>query len=299
MGFMWWIYALLAGVSLAGYLLSTGLSRTDAKVLSLYRGMGAMVAFGPLAFFVTMPQDIHFYVLSGIAGFVVLILDFLMFRAAQDYGAGTVGRLTPISIAFIFLGWVVYDPAYRDLMVAWPLWQSGAVVLCLVGGIVSLSAMRHDPIARSAIKVSLVIALLGAFIDAASKVALDYGSLPDIGLAYMAATGVAAGITSAVSYIFLMPHVSIRDAFSPSAMIGGALLLLSLAGLILFKMYAMRDVANPSYVVALICTAPLWITLYHKVTKTPDPTDLRAGFAFVICMVGLVLFSDSSLSAGP
>jgi hypothetical protein len=158
--------------------------------------------------------------------------------------------------------------------------------------------MRHDPIARSAIKVSLVIAFLGAFIDAASKVALDYGSLPDIGLAYMAATGVAAGITSAVSYIFLMPHVSIRDAFSPSAMIGGALLLLSLAGLILFKMYAMRDVANPSYVVALICTAPLWITLYHKVTKTPDPTDLRAGFAFVICMVGLVLFSDSSLSAG-
>jgi hypothetical protein len=299
MGFMWWIYALFAGLSFAGYLLSTGLSRTDAKVLSLYRGMGAMVAFGPFAFFVTMPQDIHFYVLSGAAGFIVLILDFLMFRAAQDYGAGTVGRLTPISIAFIFLGWVVYDPAYRDLMVAWPLWQSGAVVLCLVGGIVSLSAMRHDPIARSAIKVSLVIALLGAFIDAASKVALDYGSLPDIGLAYMAATGVAAGITSAVSYIFLMPHVSIRDAFSPSAIIGGTLLLLSLAGLILFKMYAMRDVANPSYVVALICTAPLWITLYHKVTKTPDPTDLRAGFAFVICMVGLVLFSDSSLSAGP
>ncbi|MFM7631271.1 MAG: hypothetical protein ACKO43_05630 [Alphaproteobacteria bacterium] len=296
---MWWMYALLAGISLAGYLLSTGLSRADAKVLSLYRGMGAAVAFGPLAFFVTMPDDIHFYILSAVAGFVVLILDFLMFRAAQDYGAGTVGRLTPISIAFIFLGWVVYDPAYRDLMVAWPLWQTGAVIVCLVGGIVSLSAMRHDPIARNAIKISLVIAILGAFIDAASKVALDYGDLPDIGLAYMAATGVAAGITSALSYVFLMPQVKIRDAFAPSALIGGVLLLLSLAGLILFKMYAMRGVANPSYVVALICTAPLWITLYHKLTKTPDPTDLRAGFAFVICMVGLVLFSDASLSAGP
>jgi len=296
---MWWMYALLAGISLAGYLLSTGLSRADAKVLSLYRGMGATVAFGPLAFFVTMPDDIHFYILSAVAGFVVLILDFLMFRAAQDYGAGTVGRLTPISIAFIFLGWVVYDPAYRDLMVAWPLWQTGAVIVCLVGGIVSLSAMRHDPIARSAIKISLVIAILGAFIDAASKVALDYGDLPDIGLAYMAATGVAAGITSALSYVFLMPQVTLKDVFSPSAMIGGVLVLLSLAGLILFKMYAMRGVANPSYVVALICTAPLWITLYHKLTKTPDPTDLRAGFAFVICMVGLVLFSDASLSAGP
>lgn len=293
------MYALLAGISLAGYLLSTGLSRADAKVLSLYRGIGAAVAFGPLAFFVTMPDDIYFYILSALAGFVVLILDFLMFRAAQDYGAGTVGRLTPISIAFIFLGWVVYDPAYRDLMVAWPLWQTGTVIVCLVGGIVSLSAMRHDPIARNAIKISLVIAILGAFIDAASKVALDYGDLPDIGLAYMAATGVAAGITSALSYVFLMPQVKLRDAFSPSALIGGVLLLLSLAGLILFKMYAMRGVANPSYVVALICTAPLWITLYHKLTKTPDPTDLRAGFAFVICMVGLVLFSDASLSAGP
>lgn len=288
---MWWIYALLAGVSFAGYLLSTGLSQTSAKVLSLYRGVGAMVVFGPLAFFVTMPRDIYFYVLSAVVGFVVLVLDFLMFWAAQRYGAGTVGRLTPVGIAFIFLGWVVYDPAYRDLMIQWPLWRSLGVVFFLMGGIVCLSSMRHDPIARSAIKACLGIAALGAFIDAASKVVLDYGTLPDIALAYMAVASIGAGITSLFSYFLFMRDVPMKDMFSRSALIGGALLLLSLAGLILFKMYAMRDVTNPSYVVALICTAPLWITLYNKMTKTPDPTDLRAGFAFVVCMIGLVLLS--------
>jgi hypothetical protein len=107
----------------------------------------------------------------------------------------------------------------------------------------------------------------------------------------MSAASIAAGITSLFSYFLFMRDVPMKDMFSRSALIGGALLLLSLAGLILFKMYAMRDVTNPSYVVALICTAPLWITLYNKMTKTPDPTDLRAGFAFVVCMIGLVLLS--------
>ena len=288
----WWLYSLLASVSFAGYLLCTAMSKTNAKILSLYRCVGAMVLFSPLVICIQMPSDVNFYWLSAIAGFIVAGLDYTMFWASQKYGAGPISRLSPMSIAIIFVGWLIYDVAYRDLILTWPLWRSGGVVLCIIASIICLSKMRHDPINRGAVKISVIIAIFGAFIDSTSKVILQFGELPDIGLAYMATASFFAGITSIIAYfIFMHRRVSMTQMFSRSAIITGAGLISCLSGLMFFKMYAMHGVDNPSFVVAIICMAPLWITFYHIATKTPDATNIRAGLAFVCFMIGLVLLA--------
>lgn len=289
--FPWWISGLVASLGMAGFILFNQQARLNPLHLMVWRGMGVSMLFLPFALMAGLPRDPDFYLAMLVSGVCISFFDYRMFKGVRQFGAGSMSRLQPLGIIFLFVSWVIFSPAYRTHFAALDLLHAGGIIGCLLAAVVALFFVRCHPVGRDVVAYMLpmFIALVG--IDIGLKVAITIAPPPQGVMAVPVFNSFVAGIISLVRCYRQEPDFSVRQLFDPAItkflwLFLGLFVVMSIG-----KQYSIAAAPSPAYVMALTALNALWIYLFNRFRKISDDSNIKAEAVFVISIIGLILLA--------
>ena len=268
---LWIINGLVYGFFSALYAMVNQKHRFNGYVLGIWRGFGIAVIFFPFLFFLPLQTDIRNWILLISQGLLIGIYDSHLFFASARYGAGAASRSMSITVLFtVVLWWSLTPQLFLNLL------RNGNVfitlLLVLFGFSVSYWYMIKDRV---------------------TKEIADMGQNVWHNIAYyLVVATFVSGLYNTIMYIKSeRPDVKkfFKTVFAPEIIGVGFYLISFSAALITSKNMAMRLAPNPGYVVALVLTAPIFVYLLNKQTKTPDNLSVKAGFSMIFFLFLIML----------
>lgn len=250
-----------------------------------------LLLLSPCLFFIELPNAPLFYIATIATSFIVTYSDTKNFEASVTFGAGVVTRMKPFAIWLIFLIWLMISAESRTEVFARPA-QALAIIGTLFIGALSAFYMSRCAVSRAATKFYVPIILCAACVDILNKTAMD--ASPFIG-GIVTYSWIQAAIISALS--LSLSHKSgakpfaglfTRQAAWTGIIIGGLFILANFG-----KNAAMSLTPNPSYVSALIFANPIWVSLYYKLVKHKEVSNIWAGYGLVASAILLVYITHS------
>lgn len=284
---MWIFPAVLS--SFANALLASVNQRYQIKgeVLIIWRGLIPALLLAPFLLFFSAPADPVFYLFVGLNACIVRFTDAWFFETVRRYGASLPLKLNPLIVIFVFMAWLIIDPGQREAMAQHP-WVAIGVGGSLLASLLMLALMTRCHVTAEAFRFYLPRMAGGVLIDIFNKQAMlaAYGWSGPI---YYAA------LISAAIFFLSLPHMRIyvrqgrlREEMRRSWVAGCMIGILSVAGM-LTKNLAMFSVPNPAYVTTIIMASSLWVIVYARLRRRPDPGPILPSLGFLASAIILII----------
>ena len=254
----WWILAIALSLLTASYVWINQFLKIKGSVLMAYRGLGTALLLLPFCFYVAPIHNPWFYVLCTVQGLVLSIGENRILNSAKAFGAEVTSLIHPISIAIIFVVWILLHPAELQELIAEPK-KFAAISLCLVGVAVALIFISQAKANRKALWFLLAAMSCETFIDITSKETTHLGAENVISAIfyYTLITSFVAGSCNVLfqdkkqfKHIFDRKNLKFAWFFMLFAIMHSML-----------KTYTMYLSPNPAYVAAIVHSYPVWIIL--------------------------------------
>ncbi len=283
----WWISALFGSFCAAVYYTANQYFRMPWEGMVFWRSLTPLVAFTPALFLIEWPEQPLFYVLPLISACFCLVADSRNMTGAMRFGGGVTTRLKPFSVWILFALWFAVDHDYRAALLADPL--KAGIILALVCA-ASLITFR---LARCAVSKDAMIFFMPALLASVGinflvKCGMDLSPLFSGIVLFPWIEALALTVFLVLKSLGTGSKVSFGAGlrmFFPAGLVIG----LSMTLMIIAKNIAFTYTPNPAYAVAIVMTAPFWVSLFYLATGQSEKADVRNGLFFVVTSIILVL----------
>lgn len=291
---IWWMVAGLLSLLTASYVYVNQFVKVKGSQLMVYRGLGTFLLLLPFSCFFEPINNCAFFVLCVVQGFVISYGDNRILNSAKTFGAEITSVIHPLSIAIIFLFWLLLHPENFLVLSGHPLHFS-IISLSLIGISVSIILICNSKISRKALKFLFLGMLCEVFIDVTNKETTILGAENIISAIfyYTLVTSFVAGISNLLFYFHnnkKLPQLLAKKNFKVIVFFVSYAIVHSM-----LKTYAMYKTPNPAYVAAIVHAYPVWIILANNLYQLKNPNYKTNKlnkwhlFLLLICMLGLVL----------
>ena len=285
----WWIPALaLTWVQTFVVLLNQYYKRPGAHIV-LWRGMGHTLLFALPFYVIGAPQDPRFYI--GLIGATIpaIYCDIRRYDASARFGGGMVSRIMPLTIITSFILWFFIDVELLKAYIASPLVSAG-IVACIVGIMFLLFRLRSNcAINKEAIAYLLPVVFAAALMNIGHKYAMDHTSLLPGIVAYLWLQAVMMLMAS--FYIIRHQEFCVKGAFSPQSRAAGLSLIVLSVAVMALKATAMKYADHPTYVLAIVSTTSVWVSILYRLVKHKEEARVHEGMIVVALVVMIYLTS--------
>ncbi len=289
MGFDAFLLSLISAAAAAGMALVNEWGKVSGIALLIWRGLIPALLLAPMVTLLdAWPTEPVFYGLVAASALGGAIVDGLAVVTASRYGGGVVSRLTPVSLWFVLIPWAVVAPETMLPLIEDPL-HGLAVVAALGAMIWAAGRLRGSAVDWAALRLFWPAIVAAGIVQVINKLAMDGAPTFSGAMAYGAFQGalIAAGATGVMVArhgIQSLPVVVSRRVLAAGALFAGAVLIHLLS-----KNMAMVRINNPTWVSALLLTAPLFVLVLYRCIGRKESTDWRAGLVVVGATAVLVL----------
>lgn len=293
----WWVLAISLSLMMTAYVSLNQFIRVKGSLLMIYRGLGTALIMLPFIPLFAPIYNWGFYGLCLMQGLVISYGDNRILNSAKTFGAEVTSLIHPLSIAFIFLFWIVLHPSELNVFLNHPL-HFGAIILCLAGVTVAMILICKARANRKALLFLAGGMLCEIFIDITNKETTHLGAENIVSAIfyYTLLTSLVAGTCNLCFYLKggrkLKEIVAVKNLrYSWFFM----LFAIVFAGI---KTYAMYLTPNPAYVAAIVHCYPVWIMLgnnvYFKLHKIGNYARVNPKFLslLLISIIGLIFIVE-------
>ena len=254
----WWILALCLSLLTASYVWINQFLKIKGSVLMAYRGLGTALILLPCCFYFTPIHNVWFYVLCIVQGLVLSIGENRILNSAKAFGAEVTSLIHPVSIAIIFIVWILLHPAELNELLLQPQ-KFSLIALCLSGVATALILISQAKANRKALWFLLAAMSCETFIDITSKETTHLGA-ENVIAAIFYYTLITSLVAGTINILFQQKR-RFREIFERKNL-KFAWFFMSFAILhSVLKTYTMYLSPNPAYVAAIVHAYPIWIML--------------------------------------
>ena len=269
----------------------------NGYLLGIWRGFGIAAIFFPFTFLFPLPQNLYYWGLLILQGWLIGFYDSHLFFASARYGAGPTSRVMAVTVLITTIIWWLMTP-HEFLKIL----QNGTVfmtlILIILGFTVSYWLMLKDSITKEITLYMAPVILALAFMSVITKDIAIHSSSSWSGIIYyLTVSTFVSGIYN--SYLFVKKEKLdmsgyIRQVFSAPTRAAGLYIVGFSAALIMAKTIALRVAPNPGYVTALLLTSPFFVLIMNKYNRIPDDFSLRAGLFNVLFLIALLVLVNGN-----
>jgi hypothetical protein len=295
---LWVINSLIYGFFTAVYTLFNQHYKMNGYILGIWRGFGISLLFMPFLFFFEIPENVYYWCLLLLQGYLIGIYDSHLFFASAKYGAGPTSRFMAITVLITtFFWWLLTPEKFIHLVEQGNIFIT--LILVLFGFTFCYWQMIRTHISKRVARYVLPAVLSLAGMSIITKyIALDGASVWQAIVYYLTVSTFISGCYNLYRYIKSAKSKSltflIHNIFSFKMLKAGIYLIVFSAVLITAKTMALRVAPNPGYVTALLLIAPIFIFTLNRYYKIPDNVSVRAGFAMIFFLLLLVLLVNGN-----
>lgn len=248
----------------------------------------------PVMLFKTgLPSDLLFYVATFATVPMVVFADGRAWEVAAKQGGGVLSRTMPLMLVFTFLIWLVVKPSTLAGYMDDPANSLG--IIAALGGVAFFaSRLRKCAVSAGALKLLLPAMLLYAVTQVLNKTAMDSSGLSEGVFAYICLQAFAVAGAS----FFVQRRngrngkgPELKTLFSHNGLKAGLMTGLAALLAMMSKNYGFALVDNPAYVVAMLQSTPVFVTLYYLARKRREQADVKSGFGVVACCAALAVLT--------
>jgi hypothetical protein len=287
--FSWIIWCLCSSVFFALFLWVNGHYRLAPLQLILGRSLMTLMLSAPLSLWIDWPTNPRFYgwiIAASLAGYY---FDLRVYRSVINHGSATIARLLPLRIGITMLFWACLQGSIYWQHLFATTWRGAGVMGGMVVGMVALNHMSRHPVSLNALKDLLPGIVALALTDIFSKFAMPYATSHGAALVLypLVVSLVMIPLACAQLKRANQPVLALfsQRAWRTASIVAGSIFALQIAS----KGMALLSVPDPSYFVAISMLSAVWLTLYHRVARIPDTSNVRAGLVFVAAVIVVVL----------
>lgn len=296
----WAVFGMFGAFFSAGFYLVNQYLRQPGHLLVFWSRVLTALALVPLIGHLALPTSPVFYIAVSLTVVFSVFGDIRTFNASAVHGAGVVSRLMPLTVWGSFFVWFLFDPS---LLVKYLNNPPLAFGICVALGACVFFAMRLN---RDRVHRSVFIELLPALLaytatTVLNKYAMNHGPLIGAVFAYMFVQSSLAAVLTGFYALWrlrmptaprITPELAARG-FSPASALAVASVMMAAVWIahMVYKNSAMAYVSSPAYVAALGLTAPVFISLYYRLTGHREEGDVLSGYGVVFCALALVVLT--------
>ncbi len=271
--------------------------RVKGSLLMIYRGLGTALIMLPFVPLFAPIQNWGFYGLCLMQGLVISYGDNRILNSAKAFGAEVTSLIHPLSIAFIFLFWIILHPSEINGFLNHPL-HFGLILLCLTGVSTAMIMICRAKANRKALLFLLGGMFCEIFIDITNKESTHLGAENIVSAIfyYTLLTSLVAGLCNL--YVYLKNGREFKEIFAGRNMHYSWFFMLFAIVFAGIKTYAMYLTPNPAYVAAIVHSYPVWImlgnNLYFKLHKIGNYARVNPKFLglLLISIIGLIFIVE-------
>ena len=294
---IWILNGLLYGFFTALYTLANQKYQMNGYLLGIWRGFGIAVIFFPFTFLFPLPQNLYYWGLLILQGWLIGFYDSHLFFASARYGAGPTSRVMAVTVLITTIIWWLMTPHEFDKILANKTVFS-LLIFILLGFTASYWLMLKDSITKEITFYMAPVILALAFMSIITKDIAIHSSSSWSGIIYyLTVSTFVSGVYN--SYLFVKKEKLdirgyIRQVFSAPTRAAGLYIVGFSAALIMAKTIALRVAPNPGYVTALLLTSPFFVLIMNKYNRIPDDFSLRAGLFNVLFLIALLVLVNGN-----
>ena len=269
----------------------------NGYLLGIWRGFGIAAIFFPFTFLFPLPQNLYYWGLLILQGWLIGFYDSHLFFASARYGAGPTSRVMAVTVLITTIIWWLMTP-HEFLKIL----QNGTVfsllIFILLGFTVSYWLMLKDSITKEITLYMAPVILALAFMSVITKDIAIHSSSSWSGIIYyLTVSTFVSGVYN--SYLFVKKEKLdmkgyVRQVFFAPTRAAGLYIVGFSAALIMAKTIALRVAPNPGYVTALLLTSPFFVLIMNKYNRIPDDFSLRAGLFNVLFLIALLVLVNGN-----
>ena len=269
----------------------------NGYLLGIWRGFGIAAIFFPFTFLFPLPQNLYYWGLLILQGWLIGFYDSHLFFASARYGAGPTSRVMAVTVLITTIIWWLMTP-HEFLKIL----QNGTVfmtlILIILGFTVSYWLMLKDSITKEITLYMAPVILALAFMSVITKDIAIHSSSSWSGIIYyLTVSTFVSGVYN--SYLFVKKEKLdmkgyVRQVFFAPTRAAGLYIVGFSAALIMAKTIALRVAPNPGYVTALLLTSPFFVLIMNKYNRIPDDFSLRAGLFNVLFLIALLVLVNGN-----
>ncbi len=269
----------------------------NGYLLGIWRGFGIAAIFFPFTFLFPLPQNLYYWGLLILQGWLIGFYDSHLFFASARYGAGPTSRVMAVTVLITTIIWWLMTPhEFLEIL------QNGTVfmtlILIILGFTVSYWLMLKDSITKEITLYMAPVILALAFMSVITKDIAIHSSSSWSGIIYyLTVSTFVSGVYN--SYLFVKKEKLdmkgyVRQVFFAPTRAAGLYIVGFSAALIMAKTIALRVAPNPGYVTALLLTSPFFVLIMNKYNRIPDDFSLRAGLFNVLFLIALLVLVNGN-----
>lgn len=171
----WWILAIALSLLTSAYIYVNQFVKIKGSLLMVYRGLGTAAVLLPFVFCFAPIHNWAFYALCAAQGLVISLGDNRILNGAKTFGAQVTSLIHPLSIALIFVFWMLLHPADFAALGREPL-HLLLILACLLGTTAALILICRAKASRKALGFLLVGMFCEIFIDVTNKETTHLGA---------------------------------------------------------------------------------------------------------------------------
>lgn len=293
----WWLFALCLSLLMASYVSLNQFVKIKGSLLMVYRGLGSALVMLPFVFFFAPIGNWAFYALCIVQGLVISYGDNRILNSAKTFGAEVTSLIHPLSIAFIFLFWIILHPAEFTVFMGHP-FHFALILGCLLGVTVAMIFICRARANRKALLFLAGGMFCEIFIDVTNKETTHLGA-ENIVSAIFYYTFITSLVAGSVNlYFYLRQGKKLAAAFArPNLKVAWFFMLFAIIFAAL-KTYTMYLTPNPAYVAAIVHSYPVWImlgnNLYFRLHKNENYARVNPKFLslLLISIIGLIFIVE-------
>ena len=269
----------------------------NGYLLGIWRGFGIAAIFFPFTFLFPLPQNLYYWGLLILQGWLIGFYDSHLFFASARYGAGPTSRVMAVTVLITTIIWWLMTP-HEFLKIL----QNGTVfmtlILIILGFTVSYWLMLKDSITKEITLYMAPVILALAFMSVITKDIAIHSSSSWSGIIYyLTVSTFVSGVYN--SYLFVKKEKLdmkgyVRQVFFAPTRAAGLYIVGFSAALIMAKTIALRVAPNPGYVTALLLTSPFFVLIMNKYNRIPDDFSLLAGLFNVLFLIALLVLVNGN-----
>ena len=292
---IWWFFALILSLLMATYVGLNQIIKVKGSVLMVYRGVGTALVLLPFCGCFSPIHNFSFYFLCIIQGIVISLGENRILNSAKVFGAEITSLIHPVSIALIFMVWIILHPTELTIFLNTPE-HSFVICICLMGVIASLIFIGKSKINRKALWFLFIAMSCETFIDVSNKETTHLGAENIISAIYYYTliTSFVAGSCN----IFFQDKKQFKNIWTRSNLKYSWFFILFAILHSVLKTYTMYLSPNPAYVAAIVHAYPIWIMLgnnylFAKFNKS-HYIKIKPQYIFllIISITGLILMVE-------
>lgn len=260
---LWWLAAICGSILMSIIIYLNQMFKMPSSLLMIYRGGLAALLMVPFCSFFTIPQNPWFWAMLIIQGLLIAYGDKKTFLCSRVFGGEIVAAVRPLSVALVFVLWLIISPNQLFQMLSRPI-HFAIIVLCMSGVILSVFMMQKNKASKDAFISLFPTLFVMALIDTNNKYINTIGA--SVGLYssvfyYGMITAIVSSVPNAIKFF---RHRDWRIMFAPKYLLGGFLMAFCIVALTFTKNPAVYYAENPAYVSAIMAAYPLWIIIWNQ-----------------------------------